>query len=68
MRTVQTTLFCPTRMAYLLTACAQLVDLLLPTCDALASVGIRKEENHIFLSPKLMIIMHLLADLEPIFL
>ena len=38
-------LFCPTRMTYLLSACTQVVDLLLPICDVHPSAGIRKEEN-----------------------
>ena len=62
MKTVHILSFCPTRMAYLLYVCAQVVDLLLPICDILASSGIRKDESDIFLSPKSMIIMHLLAD------
>ena len=62
MKTVHIMSFCPTRMAYLLYACAQVVDLLLPICDILTSSGIRKDESDIFLSPKSMIIMHLLAD------
>ena len=64
MKTLRMMSFCLTTVAYLLCACAQVVDLLLPICDVLASGGIRKEESDIFLSPKSMIIIHLLADLE----
>ena len=67
MKTVHTISFCPARMAYLLTACAQFVDLLLLIYDVFASAEVRKEESEIFLSRKLMIIMHSLADFEPIF-
>ena len=64
MKTLRMMSFCLTTVVYLLCACAQVVDLLLPICDVLASGGIRKEESDIFLSPKSMIIIHLLADLE----
>ena len=67
MKTVHTISFCLTRMAYLLTACAQLVDLLLFIYDVIASAEVKKEESEVFLSRKLMIIMHLLADFQPIF-
>ena len=67
MKSIHTKSFCPTRIAYLLSTYTQLVDLLLPVSDVLASATLRKEKSGIFLSPKLMIKMHLLADLEPFF-
>ena len=67
MKSIHTKSFCPTRIAYLLSAYTQLVYLLLPVSDVLASASLRKEESDIFLSPKLMIKMHLLADLEYFF-
>ena len=67
MKTLRMMSFCLTRVAYLLCACAQVVDLLLPICDVLASDGIRKEESDIFLSPKSMIIMHFVSWLRTCF-
>ena len=55
--------FCPIWMSYLVTAAAQSVKLLSPIFDLLASAGIRPE-----VSLKPIIVMHLLADLEPLFL
>lgn len=56
--------FCPTRMAYLLTACGHCVNLLVPLCSVLISLEIKKEQSAIFLTPKCMFILHALADLE----
>ena len=67
LKTIHMMTFCPTRMAYLLSACAQVVKLLVPICDVLTTCGIKEEEREIFLSPKFQIILHILADLEPIF-
>ena len=55
-------------MSYLLTAAAQSVKLLVQVYDILASAGIKPEERDSFMSPKSMIVMHLLADLEAVFL
>ena len=59
--------FCPTRMAYLLSACIQVVNMIVPFSDVLTTADIRVEERDTFLSPKSLCILHLLADLEPIF-
>ena len=56
--------FCPTRMSYLLTASSHSVDLLVPICNVLVSLGVKKEQRDCFLSPKSMFVLHLLADLE----
>ena len=53
-------------MSYLLTASAQIVNLLVPLCDALATANIREEEKSLFISQKGMILVHLLADLKNI--
>ena len=67
MKSVHMRTFCPTRVSYLLSACAQVLNILVPICDVLASCGIKKEERDYFMSPKCMIIIHLLADLDPMF-
>ena len=59
--------FCPTRMNYLLQACAQVTKILACVCDVLTTADIKEEEGSYFRSPKCMIIMHLLAYLEPVF-
>ena len=68
MKTVHMMSFCPTRMSYILTACKQTVINLVPLCDAIATANLKSEENAAFMSPKGMIILHLLADLESVFL
>ena len=65
MKSVHMMTFCPTRMSYLLSTCAQVVNIFVPICDA--SCGIKKEERDYFISPKCMIVIHLFADLEPMF-
>jgi len=60
--------FCPTRMNYLLQACEQVIKILVAVCDVLATADIKKEERSYFMSPKGIIMMHLLADLEPVFI
>ena len=59
--------FCPTRMAYLLTCCSQSVTLLIPLCDVLVTLDLKKEQRDYFMSPKSMFVMHILADLDPVF-
>ena len=67
MKKVHMVSFCPTRMAYLLTSCAQGVELLGPVCDVLITLDVKKEQRDYFLGPESMIIMHILADVEPVF-
>lgn len=67
MKKVHMVTFCPTRMAYLLTACAQAVALLSPLSDVLITLDIKREQREYFMCPESMIIMHVLADLEPVF-
>ena len=67
MKTIHMMTYCPTRMSYLLTASTQIVNLLVLLCDILATANIREEERSLFLSPKGMILVHLLADLKNIF-
>ena len=59
--------FCPTRMMYLLTSCAKSVELVVPLCDVLVTLDLKKEERDAFMSPKSISIMHILADLDPTF-
>ena len=66
-KTIHMMTYCPTRMPYLLTASTQIVNLLVPLCDILATANIREEERSLFMSPKGMILVHLLADLKNIF-
>ena len=67
MRKVHMITFCPTRMCYLLTACALSVSLFVPICNVLVSLAIKKEQRDYFLSPKCMFIIHILADIETTF-
>ena len=67
MKTIHMMTYCPTRMSYLLTASTQIVNLLVPLSDVLATTNIREEERSLFMSPKGMILVHLLADLKKIF-
>jgi len=55
-------------MGNLLTASKRTAELLVPIYDVLATCGIKREEAEYFCSPKCLIIMHLLADLEPLFM
>ena len=41
---------------------------LVPLCDVTTTANLKPEENPTFISPKGMIILHLLADLESVFL
>ena len=59
--------FCPTRMAYLLICCKQSVNLLVPLCDVMTTLDLKKEQRDYFMSPRSMFVMHILADLDPIF-
>ena len=49
MRLLHVMPFCPTPISYLLTACKQAVNLLLSTCDALASADIKLHERRTFI-------------------
>ena len=64
MKKVHMVFFCPTRMAYLLTADAHSVKLLVPLCQVLVTLDVKKEQRDVFLTPKSMFVMHALADLE----
>ena len=59
--------FCPTRMNYLFQSCLQVVKILVAICDVLATADIKEEERAYFMSPKGMITLHLLADLQSVF-
>ena len=59
--------FCATLMSYILTGCSQVVKQLVALCDVLITVNIKKEQRDAFLSPNGMIIIHLLDDLESLF-
>ena len=67
MKPVHLMTFCPTRMNYLLQSCDQVAKILVAICDVLATADIKEEERAYFMSPKGMIILHLLADLEPVY-
>ena len=66
MKTIHMMTYCPNRMSYLLTASTQIVNLLVLLCDILATANIKEEERSLFMSPKGMILVHLLADLKNI--
>ena len=54
-------------MSYLLDSCLKAVELFIPLCDVLTTIGIKKEETDSFLAPKNLFIVHVLADLQPVF-
>ena len=56
--------FCPTHMAYLLTAAAHSVKLLVPLFNVLVTLDVKKEQHDVFLTAKNMFVLHALADLE----
>ena len=64
MKKVHMISFCPTRMAYILTAAAHSVKLLVPLCNVLVTLDVKKEQRDIFLTPKSMFVLHARADLE----
>ena len=64
MKKVNMMSFCPTRMAYLLTAAAHSVKLLVSLCNVLVTLDVKKEQRDVFLTPKSMFVLHALADLE----
>ena len=68
MKEVHLITFCPTRMTCLLTACSQVVHFLLPICGVMTSADLKAEERSSVMSPKSMIIMHILADMQELFL
>ena len=72
MKTMKALTWCPTRMGYLLTtvltSSKRCTELLVPLSDVLVSCDIKKEEAAYFLSPKCLGIMHVLADLEEVFM
>ena len=67
MKTIHMMTYCPTWMLYFLTASTQIVNFLVQLCDILATANIKEEERSLFISPKGMILVHLLADLKIIF-
>ena len=64
MKKVHLMTFYPTCMTYLPTACLQAVHLQLSICDVMTSADLKTEERSSFMSPKSMIIMHVLADVR----
>ena len=67
MKPVHMMTWCPTRMSHLLTSSAQTVENLFPICDTLAFCDIKVENREYFMSPKGQITLHLMADLEYVF-
>ena len=64
MKKVHMMSFCPTRMAYLLKSAAHSVKFLVPLCNVLVTLDVKKEQRDVFLTPKSMFVLHALADLE----
>ena len=67
MKKVHLITFCPTCMSYLLESCLKAVELSIPVCDILTTIGTKKEETDSFLAPKNFFIMHILVDLQIVF-
>ena len=59
--------WCPTPMANLLECSAQTVKILFPICDMLATTGVKEAEASYFLSPTCLSILHMMTDLEEVF-
>ena len=68
MKKLHTMTWCPTRMGFLLVASKRAEEMLVPIFDVVNSCTIQQEHKSYFLSPKSLVIMHLLADIEPIFM
>ena len=66
MKKVHLITFCPTHTLHLLDSCLKAVELFIPLCDVVTTIGIKNEETSSFLAPK-NLIMHIHADLQPIF-
>lgn len=60
--------FCSTRIPYILIAQKQTIVNLVPLCDVGATATLKLNEDAAFMSSQSMIILHQLADLEPVFL
>ena len=52
MKTIHMMTLCPTRLSYLLSACAQTVDQLVAIYDVLATAGIKKDGKGLFHVPE----------------
>ena len=61
MKKVHLMTFYPTCMTYLPTACLQAAHVQLTICDVMTSADLKRSS---FMSPKSMIIMHVLADVR----
>ena len=59
--------WCPARMANLLECSARTAKILFPICGMLATTGVKEEEASYFLSPTCLIILHMIAALEEVF-
>ena len=68
MKQMKALVWCPTRMGYILTSSKKYTELLVPLADVLASCDIKKENASYFLSPQCIAIMHILGDVEEVFM
>ena len=68
MKPMKAMTWCPTRMGNILTSSSRAVAILFLICDLLLTANIKKEEAAYFLSPTCMILLHLMADLEKVFM
>ena len=57
----------PTRMTNLLDCCLHIVNILVPLCDTLVSCAIKKEEAAYFMSLMCFSILHVMAELQALF-
>ena len=67
MKNVHMMSFCPIRMTYLLTTVAHSAKLLVPLCNVLVTLDVKKEQRDVFLTPKSMFVLHAPTDLEKSF-
>lgn len=68
MKKLKAVTWSPTRMTNILTSSGRTIEIMFPLHDVLATTQIKPEESAYFLSPTCLSILHLVADLEKVFL
>ena len=68
MKQLKTITWSPTRMGNIITSSKRTVEILFPLVDTLTSTNIKPEESAYFLTPTCQTLLHLMADLEPVFM
>ena len=68
MKQMKALVWCPTHVGFILTSSKRCTELLVPLADVLASCDIKKENASHFLSSKCIAIMHILGDVQEVFM